>query len=128
MVTETTHNITISVETFYQPSHSNPMNEEFMFAYRITIFNDSDISVQLLRRHWFIWDSNNQVDEVEGEGVVGELPTIPPGKFHQYVSGCNLSTPIGKMKGNYLMVRTLDKKQFYVNIPEFIMIAPHILN
>lgn len=128
MVTETTHNITISVETFYQPSHSDPINSEYMFAYRITIFNESDFPVQLLRRHWYIWDANNHIEEVEGEGVIGEQPIIAPGMHHQYVSGCHLNTPIGKMHGKYLMTRTSDRKQFYVNIPEFMMTAPQIMN
>ncbi|MEZ5002002.1 MAG: Co2+/Mg2+ efflux protein ApaG [Chitinophagales bacterium] len=113
----------VSVETFYQEQYSKPIENSYFFAYRITIFNGGDFSVQLLRRHWFIFDSNAIKREVEGEGVIGQQPIIHPGESHQYISGCNLKTNIGKMHGTYLMERIDDKKQFYINIPEFTMIA-----
>ena len=84
--------------------------------------------MQLLRRHWYIYDSNGTVREVEGEGVVGLQPVIEPGEIHEYVSGCNLRTSIGKMTGTYLVERVVDGKQFQVQIPEFNMIAPYRLN
>ena len=99
-----------------------------MFTYRITIENHGDYPVKLLRRQWYIYDSNGQVKEVEGEGVVGLQPEIAPGDHHQYVSGCNLKTGFGKMKGTYLMERLADQKEFRVQVPEFVMIVPYRLN
>jgi ApaG protein len=78
----------------------------------------------LHRRHWYIFDSNGSYREVEGEGVVGVQPTLQPGEKYHYVSGCNLRTEMGKMKGNYQMENLNNKKIFAVNIPEFEMIAP----
>jgi len=123
-----TNDIKVSVETAYQADHSNPANEEFMFAYRITIENQSDYTIKLLRRHWFIVDSNIDKREVEGEGVVGVQPVLEPGENHQYVSGCNLKTDLGKMFGEYLMERQIDGKLFKVKIPEFLLVAPFKLN
>jgi ApaG protein len=128
IATEVTAGIKVSVETFYQPSHSNAMQSLFVFAYRITIENASDHSVQLKRRHWFINDSNGTKSEVEGEGVVGNQPVLTPGETYTYVSGCNLTTEIGRMRGTYLMERVADKKTFSVNIPKFDMVAPAKLN
>lgn len=128
MVTEVTAGVKVMVETFFQPTHSNPGQSHFVFAYRITIENDSDYTIRLRRRHWYIVDSDNARREVEGEGVVGEQPLIAPGESYKYVSGCNLNTEIGKMFGTYLMERQLDKQLFYVKIPEFKMIVPSKLN
>lgn len=128
MVTGITQGVKVSVETFYQPDFSATSGNEFVFAYRITIENKGDTTIKLLRRHWHIFDSDGQWREVEGEGVVGEQPEIAPGHIHQYVSGCHLHTPAGKMLGTYLMERTLDGHLFDVRIPEFHMIAPFILN
>jgi ApaG protein len=84
--------------------------------------------VQLLRRHWHIFDTNGEVRQVEGEGVVGQQPVLEPGESHQYISGCNLKTTIGKMTGTYLMERIIDGKKIKVKIPEFTMIVPFKLN
>ena len=128
MVTAITEGVKVSVETIYQPEYSNPASEHFMFAYRIEISNLSDYSVQLMRRQWFIFDSNSSRREVEGEGVVGVQPIIEPGETHVYVSGCNLKTDMGSMQGNYLMKRMTDEVEFEVSIPEFLLIAPYKLN
>lgn len=128
MVTKITDGVKISVETIYQPEYSNPANEHFMFAYRINIENLTENSVQLLNRHWHIFDSNGTKREVEGEGVVGQQPIIEPGDNHEYVSGCNLKTDMGKMRGSYEMERIVDGLKFRVNIPEFYLIAPYKLN
>jgi len=82
----------------------------------------------LLRRQWFIFDTNGTVREVEGEGVIGLQPVLEPGEIHEYVSGCNLKTTIGKMMGSYLMERMIDGKQFFVEIPEFNLIVPYRQN
>lgn len=128
MVTKITDGVKISVETVYQPEYSNPANNHFMFAYKITIENLTDYTVQLMRRHWYIFDSNGTHREVEGEGVVGQQPVIDPGESHEYVSGCNLTTEMGTMKGTYGMTRLVDGTQFEVNIPEFQLISPYRLN
>jgi ApaG protein len=123
-----TEGIKIIVETFYQPDYSNVGNNEYMFAYKITIENHNNFPVQLLRRHWHIYDSNGSIKEVEGEGVVGVQPKINPGEFYQYVSGCNLRTDIGKMQGSYLMLNLNTNKHFDVFIPSFNLIVPFKLN
>jgi len=128
MVTEITEGVKVSVETIYQPEYSNPANEHFMFAYKVNIENLTEYSVQLLNRHWQIFDSNGAHREVDGEGVVGQQPVIEPGDNHEYVSGCNLKTDIGSMKGHYEMKRIVDEERFQVNIPEFLLIAPYKLN
>jgi ApaG protein len=128
MVTKITDGVKVTVETIYQPEYSNPMNEHYMFAYKVHIENLTDYSVQLLRRHWHIFDSNGTKREVEGEGVVGQQPVIEPGESHEYVSGCNLKTDMGSMHGTYQMKRIVDEGDFYVNIPEFYLVAPYKLN
>lgn len=128
MVTEITEGIKVSVETEYQPEYSSPSQFHFVFTYRITIENRSAYTIQLLRRHWYIHDLNYPQREVEGEGVVGVQPILEPGESHQYVSGCNLKSGLGKMYGAYSMERTIDGKRFNVIIPAFIMVAPFRLN
>jgi ApaG protein len=124
MISKISEGVQISVETFYQDEYSHPVNSEYMFAYRITIENHNHFSVKLLRRHWFIYDSNGQNREVEGEGVVGMQPVLEPGKQFQYVSGCNLKTEIGRMQGTYLMENLNSLTTFIVKIPPFQMVAP----
>src|SRR5690606_8526691 len=128
MVAQITDGVKVSVETTYQPEYSNPANEHYMFAYRIEIENLSGYSVQLLRRHWNIFDSNGTHREVEGEGVVGQQPIIEPGQIHEYVSGCNLQTDMGTMHGAYIMRRLVDNETLIVSIPKFDLIAPFKLN
>ena len=128
MTTKITEGIKISVETFYQDEYSQPLNNEFMFAYRVSIENQSEQTIRVLRRHWYVFDSNGNTREVEGEGVVGLQPVIEPGKTHQYVSGSHLKTEMGRMHGTYLIERIVDGKRFKVNIPEFQLIAPFKMN
>jgi len=124
MVTEITKGIKVCVETEYQPSYSSPSQYHYVFTYKVTIENQSDNTIQLLRRHWFIHDAGYTIREVEGEGVVGQQPILEPGQYHKYVSGCNLKSGLGKMKGTYLIERIVDGDRFKVAIPEFNMIAP----
>jgi len=128
MVAEITEGIKISVNTEYQPEYSSPINAHYVYAYKITIENYSEHTVQLLRRHWIITDTDGSVREVEGEGVVGQQPILEHGETHNYVSGCNLKSSIGKMAGTFLMERIMDGKKFKVNIPEFILMPPFKLN
>ncbi|MEO0000811.1 MAG: Co2+/Mg2+ efflux protein ApaG [Bacteroidota bacterium] len=124
MVSKITEGIKVMVEQFYQPDYSNPVQHEFMFAYRVTIENNNSFPVQLLRRHWFIQDSNTEQREVEGEGVIGVQPVIAPQSQYQYISGCNLKSEIGQMFGTYLMENVHSREQFTVKIPVFQMEAP----
>lgn len=124
MISKISEGVEISVEIFYQSDYSNPLNQEFMFAYRITLENHNNFTVKLLRRHWFIFDSNGEHREVEGEGVIGIQPILKPGETYQYVSGCNLKTEMGRMHGTYLMENQNNKETFKVNIPSFDMIVP----
>ena len=128
MVTEITQGIKVTVETEYQPAYSSPSQYHYVFTYRITIENQSDFTIQLMRRYWRIFDAGFTSREVEGEGVVGQQPVLEPGQTHQYVSGCNLKSGIGKMMGTYQMERVVDGVRMDVLIPEFTMIAPVRLN
>ncbi|MCC2547114.1 Co2+/Mg2+ efflux protein ApaG [Hymenobacter sp. BT175] len=128
MNTTTTQGVTVSVTTNYLPDYSSPGQEHYVFAYKIDIRNDSEYTVKLLRRHWYIHDANAVVREVEGEGVVGQQPVLEPGQSHQYVSGCNLKTGLGKMLGTYQMERVVDGREFTVQIPEFTLVVPYRLN
>lgn len=128
MIAEITQGVKVSVETEYQPSYSSPSQYHYVFTYRITIENQSDFTIQLMRRHWHIYDAGFSQREVEGDGVVGQQPVLEPGQVHQYVSGCNLKSGIGKMVGTYQMERIVDGSKFEVKIPSFIMVAPIRLN
>lgn len=126
--TAITQGIKISVEVFYEPHYSKPRSHQYVFSYRITIENHSSHTVQLLRRHWFIFDSNGTKREVEGEGVIGKQPVIHPNQKYQYSSWCPLRTTLGKMYGSYLMKRTEDNHEFPVQIPVFHLIVSSKLN
>ena len=128
MDTKTTEGVKVTVTTNYLPDYSSPVQQHYVFAYKINIENNSEFTVKLLRRHWYIHDATGVVREVEGEGVVGQQPVLEPGESHEYVSGCNLKTGMGKMRGTYLMERMVDGKQFNANIPEFVLIVPYKLN
>jgi ApaG protein len=123
-----TNDIIVTVETFFQETASAPEASHFVFAYRILIENHSDFTIKLLRRHWYIMDSNGELKEVEGEGVVGQQPVLEPEQKHEYVSGCELQSEIGKMHGTYLMEKQIDGSTFEVEIPEFVMVVPYRLN
>ncbi len=124
----TTNGIKVSVITEYQAEFSNVMQAHFVFAYKISIENNSPYTVQLLHRHWYIHDIDTLPREVEGEGVVGKKPILEAGESYQYVSSCHLRGGIGKMKGFYTMEKTVDGKTFEVIIPEFVMIVPSLYN
>jgi len=128
MYSRTTHDITVEVETAFIPRQSSLKDNYFFFAYRIHIQNHSEHTVKLLNRNWLITDGLGQVRNVEGIGVVGEQPIIPPGKSHVYTSGTNFPTPVGKMSGNYGMLRLTDKIEFNIEIPEFVMEFPVVMN
>ncbi len=118
-----THEIEITVEPFYLEEQSEPDENRFVWGYRIVITNRSGQTVQLRDRHWRITDALGQVDEVSGEGVVGEQPILAPGEQFEYSSGCPLDTSSGMMVGQYRMVRQ-DGESFMVDIPAFSLDVP----
>jgi ApaG protein len=124
MVTATTRDISVSVETSYLEKQSDPDEQYFVWAYRITIANHSDQTVQLLTRHWKISDGQGRVQEVRGDGVIGEQPILEPGASYTYSSGTPLQTPSGFMHGSYQM-QSDDGERFDVDIPAFSLDSPH---
>jgi len=123
MVSAITKGIQVSVETTYQPDFSNPQQHHYVFTYKVRIDNKSNNTVQLLRRRWEIFDAAESRKIVEGEGVVGQQPILEPGESHTYVSGCNLKSGIGKMRGSFTLEKLRDGQLWEVVIPEFQLIA-----
>lgn len=128
MNAQTTKDIRIKVLASTEPHLVKNQAERYLFAYRIHIENLGDQPVQLLRRHWYIYDSNGSKREVEGEGVIGKQPTLLPGDSYSYESWCPLYTEVGKMNGSYQMVNKNTEEHFDVVIPEFLLIASSKLN
>ncbi|GAA4532988.1 Co2+/Mg2+ efflux protein ApaG [Chelativorans composti] len=123
MYRATTAGIEVSVEAFFLPDESDLEEGRFVWAYQVTIVNNSPEPVRLLSRYWHITDELGRVQEVRGEGVVGEKPVIEPGDSFQYTSGCPLSTPSGIMVGRYTMEKE-SGDQFEVDIPAFSLDIP----
>jgi len=128
MIPQITKGIKVSVEVFFQDEYSKPLADQYVFSYRVTIENESDRTVQLISRHWYIQDAGGSQREVKGEGVVGKQPVLHPGESHQYVSWCPLNTTVGKMYGTYQMIDLELGDMFDVKIPEFRMAASFVLN
>ena len=118
MYSSVTNSVRVTVKPLYLEEKSDPERGRFFWAYAIEIGNEGSRSVQLLARYWRITDGNGQVEEVRGDGVVGEQPEINPGNSFSYTSGCPLSTPSGIMVGSYQMVGA-DGEIFSVDIPAF---------
>jgi len=121
------HDISVKSRTAFIPDQSDLESGRFVFAYTITITNTGSMPAQLVSRHWIITDSNNQVQEVRGLGVVGEQPTLRPNESFQYTSGTAIATPVGTMRGSYQMVAQ-DGVQFDAPIPEFTLSMPRVLH
>ncbi|GMR20453.1 MAG: Co2+/Mg2+ efflux protein ApaG [Gammaproteobacteria bacterium] len=121
------NHINVSVETTYLPQESSPERDRYVFAYTVTISNDGNAPAQLISRHWIITDSNNKVQEVRGDGVIGEQPYLKPGTAFRYTSGTVLETPYGTMEGSYQMVDD-DGKEFDAPIPVFGLTLPGTLH
>lgn len=119
--------IRILVETEYLDEQSDPEDERYVFSYRIQIHNPGEQAATLRSRHWFITNGNAEVQEVKGEGVVGEQPRIVPGDSFDYTSGAVLSTPVGSMHGYYVM-ESDDGRLFHASIPVFTLAATYALN
>ncbi len=118
----TTEEVTIRVRPVYIDGESDPMSRKFVFAYFVRVEDRGTSSVQILRRHWYINHAGGRVEEVEGEGVVGKQPTIPPGEAHEYNSYCILETFEGTMEGTYLLRRETGE-YFRAAIPRFTLRA-----
>jgi len=121
------HNIEVDVETAYLEEQSSPGMNRYVFSYTITIRNEGKISAKLLTRHWIINDANGNVQEVHGEGVVGEQPYLKPGESFQYTSGTVIETPVGSMEGSYQMLGE-DGTPFNADIPAFTLSLPNTLH
>jgi ApaG protein len=119
--------IQVEVETAYLPDQSDPTAPRYVFAYTVTIRNRGAEAATLLTRRWVITDANGKVREVEGQGVVGEQPCIPPGEAHRYSSGAVIETPVGVMQGSYGMIGE-DGVSFPAPIPAFRLAVPGILH
>ena len=119
--------IEVSVETQYLEEQSDSSENRYVFVYTVTIENKGDFSAQLVSRHWVITDSNQKVQEVKGEGVVGEQPYLHPGTRFSYTSGTVLETPLGTMRGTYKMIAE-DGSEFEAEIKEFLLSAPRTIH
>ena len=122
-----TQGIRVQVTSMFVPARSSPRTNQYVFAYHVTIANEGPETAQLKTRHWIITDGNGKVQEVRGEGVVGEQPLLRQGESFEYTSGCVLETPHGTMRGTYQLVRP-DGKQFDAEIAPFLLSVPNAMN
>jgi len=127
MDSEKIYKIDIGVETAYHAEQSSPSDDRYVFSYTITITNEGNVPAKLMTRHWVITDGNDKVQEVHGEGVIGEQPHIQPGKGFVYTSGTVMETPVGHMRGSYQMIAD-DGQSFDADIPLFTLSIPNILH
>jgi ApaG protein len=126
-MTDKKYDIQVATRTAFIPDQSDVDSGRYVFAYTITITNTGTVPAQLVSRHWIITDSNNQVQEVKGMGVVGEQPLLRPRESFQYTSGTAIATPVGTMRGSYQMVAD-DGMQFDAAIPDFTLSMPRVLH
>jgi ApaG protein len=126
-VEELKYEIRIQVATQYVDDQSEPDIDRYVFAYTITIENLSSVPAQLLGRHWLITDANGKVQEVSGDGVVGQQPKLNPGETYRYSSGAVLETPVGAMQGSYRM-QADNGFDFDAPIPPFTLAVPGMLH
>lgn len=121
------YDISVEVEPAYIADQSDPGSNHYVFSYTVTIINNGNIPAKLLTRHWIITDGDGEIQEVRGEGVVGEKPYLKPGEGFSYTSGTMLKTPIGTMHGSYQMIAD-DGVNFDAEIPSFSLSAPGLLH
>ena len=126
-MTSVQHRIRVEVETSYVDDQSKPDESRYVFSYTITIRNEGQVPARLLTRHWVITDANGKVQEVRGDGVVGEQPYLEPGQGFRYSSGAVIETPVGAMQGSYQMVSD-DGLAFDAPIPPFRLAIPGVLH
>ena len=123
MEKKTDYAIQVAAQAFYLEEQSNPEQDRYVFAYTIVIQNHGNVAARLLNRHWIITDANGKIEEVRGEGVVGEQPYLRPGEGFQYTSGAILETSVGSMQGSYQMLAD-DGMTFDASIPPFVLSIP----
>lgn len=121
------HGIIIQTQVNYLPEQSDESGNRFVFSYTISITNLGNASAKLLSRHWIITDAYNHVQEVRGQGVVGEQPLLKPSQSFEYTSGTVLTTQVGTMRGSYQM-QADDGSTFEVEIPQFVLSVPRVLH
>lgn len=121
------HHIEIDTTINYLESQSAPEADRYVFAYTITIRNSGELPARLLARHWVITDANGKVQEVRGEGVVGEQPHLSPGEMFRYTSAAMIATPVGVMRGEYSMVSE-EGEAFEAEVPSFTLAIPRVLH
>jgi ApaG protein len=121
------YDLTITVVSCFVPEQSNPLKQHYVFAYTVRMANTGQQLMQVISRHWVITDGNQSVHEVRGLGVVGQQPRLVPGETFEYTSGCQLSTPVGSMRGEYHCVGE-DGIPFAVPITEFMLLMPRTLH
>ena len=126
-MSDNTNKINIEVLPHYIAEQSDPSNDHYVFSYTVTIRNDGEQAARLLTRHWVITDGDGQVQEVRGDGVIGEQPHLKPGEDFQYTSGTFMNTPVGTMQGSYQMI-TDTGETFEANIPYFTLSVPNTLH
>lgn len=124
----TTNGVRITVESEYRPGHSFPHRSQYLHSYTIHITNYNEFPIQLISRHWDITEADGTIKVVDGDGVVGEQPTIDPEGIHSYSSFCVLAFPLGRMSGFYTMIRKDTGMEFNVDIPAFQLEQPDVLN
>ena len=124
MYTLTTRSIRVCVKPTFLEDQSSPTDDHYVWAYQVKIENDGTETVQLVNRHWCITDAMGRMQEVRGEGVVGEKPTLQPGQAFEYTSGTSLGTPSGIMVGSYEM-KSSSGERFDIEIPAFSLDSPY---
>ena len=127
MEIDKSHGIVIQTQVKYLPDQSDETADRFVFSYTISISNLGQMAARLISRHWVITDAYNHVQEVRGQGVVGEQPMLQPNQSFEYSSGTVLATQVGTMRGSYQM-RGEDGSEFEVEIPEFVLSVPRVLH
>ncbi len=127
MEQDSPHRIDVDVATDFVDGQSEPDRDRYVFSYTITISNTGDVPAKLLTRHWLITDANGNVQEVRGDGVVGEQPHLAPGEEFRYSSGAVLNTPVGAMQGSYQMIAD-DGERFDASIEPFTLAVPGLLH
>lgn len=121
------YEIAVSAAPQYVVEQSDPANDNYVFAYTITVENVGTVAAQLISRHWIITDASGEIQEVRGLGVIGRQPLLQPGETFVYTSGCQLDTPVGTMRGSFQMT-AVDGRQFDAEVPEFTLAVPHVLH
>jgi ApaG protein len=126
-MSEKIYDISVHVQPAYIAAQSDPGNSHYVFSYTVTIKNNGNVPARLLTRHWIITDGDGEIQEVRGEGVIGEKPYLKPGENFRYTSGTMMKTPVGTMHGSYQMIAD-DGVNFDAEIPSFSLSVPGMLH